>query len=405
MELNLIAISVQAVGTLLVAALLWQLTRVIPGRFLRYWSAGWVALALALFALRIAAGDPLPAAVRSAWLAVYCLGGYLFGYLLWAGFRDFARGRPAGRWDLLVIAPLAAFGVAAPVSVPDANRLLPYHAPLLAVFFVLALVETFAPPRTPGRPVVGRVVVRVSLLVLAGLYGLFGPVLYWAAPGDAGEPRYLALTPVYDALAKLGLAFGMVLLATDRVREELEESNARLAAATEELARAARTDALTGLLNRRGYDELLAGKADRPFAGCLVVIDLNDLKRLNDTRGHQAGDAALQLVARALRVCVRVTDPIFRMGGDEFLVILPGGSAADLAARMGRIDQSLTGQRLPNAPDPLDLTVAWGVAEFAAGSDLAAAVARADRAMYVQKQARKSTSQAPGAQGHGEGKN
>ena len=56
MELNLIAISVQAVGTLLVAGLLWQLTRVIPGRFLRYWSAGWVALAIALFALRIAAG-------------------------------------------------------------------------------------------------------------------------------------------------------------------------------------------------------------------------------------------------------------------------------------------------------------------------------------------------------------
>jgi diguanylate cyclase (GGDEF)-like protein len=395
MELNLIAVSVQAVGTLLVAALLWQLTRVIPGRFLRYWSAGWVALAIALFALRIAAGRPLPAVVRPAWLAVYCLGGYLFGYLLWAGFRDFARGRPADRRDLWVIAPLAAFGVAAPLAIPDPNRLLPFHAPLLAVFFVLALAETFAPPRTPGRPVVGRVVVRVALLVLAVLYALYGPVLYWTVTGGGEEPKYLALAPVYDALAKLGLAFGMMLLATDRVQAELEETNGRLAAATEELARAARTDALTGLLNRRAYEELLAAKAGHPFAGSLVVIDLNDLKPLNDTHGHHAGDAALQLVARALRVCVRVTDPIFRMGGDEFLVVLPGGSAADLAARMGRIDQALKGQRLPDVPAPLDLTVAWGVAEFAAGSDLAAAVARADRAMYGQKQARKDAATRP----------
>src|SRR5438105_944058 len=187
MELNLIAISVQAVGTLLTAALLWQLTRVIPGRFLRYWSAGWAALAAA--------------------------------------------------------------------------------------------------------------------------FSHFGPVLYWAVYVANVEPEYLTLAPVYDALGELGLAFGMLLLTTERVQAELEEKNRRLAEATEELARAARTDALTGLLNRRAYEELLAEPAGRADAGSLAVIDLNDLKPLNDTRGHHAGDAAPQLVARSLRVHFRVTHP------------------------------------------------------------------------------------------------
>src|SRR5687768_13312689 len=110
MVLNLIAISVQAVGTLLVAALLWQLTRVIGGRFLRYWSAGWVALTVALFGLRVSVSPAAPDWVRPPWLAVYCVGGYVFGFLLWAGFRDYARGRPIRRADLIGFAPVAVLG-------------------------------------------------------------------------------------------------------------------------------------------------------------------------------------------------------------------------------------------------------------------------------------------------------
>src|SRR5687768_8671526 len=118
MELNPIAIFMQAVGTLLMAALLRQLTRVIPGRFLQYWSTGWATHALALFALLVAVTRGLPPAVKPAALTAFCLGEYLFGYLLWAGFRDFARGRPVDRRDLWLLVPLAAFAVAAPAVAP-----------------------------------------------------------------------------------------------------------------------------------------------------------------------------------------------------------------------------------------------------------------------------------------------
>ena len=68
----------------------------------------------------------------------------------------------------------------------------------------------------------------------------------------------------------------------------------------------------------------------------MAVVDLNFLKQINDTSGHAAGDAAIMHVARALRTHFRITDPIFRVGGDEFLVILEGGRSADLTLRPTR---------------------------------------------------------------------
>jgi diguanylate cyclase (GGDEF)-like protein len=390
MQLNLIATPVQAIGTLLVAVLLWQLTRIVAGRFLGYWSVGWMALAAALSGLLLARNPDVPPDRRVVGLIVYCLGEYLFGYLVWAGLRNYARGLPVGRSDLWILAPLVGFGAIAPFAFSDIDHLFPLHAPLLALLFILALTETFRSPRAANRPLVGLRIVRLALVALVLLFAHYGPVLYWVVYRDDGvKPAYLTLSSMYDTMAELGLAFGMLVLTTEWVQAELEEKNRQLAAATEQLAHAARTDALTGLFNRRGYDELLATQAGTPFSGSLVAIDLNNLKPINDTHGHLAGDAALQLVARALRVCFRVTDPIFRMGGDEFLVVLPGGSAVDVAARMERIDKALLGQRLPDVAATVDLTIAWGVAEFATGDELAPAVGKADSAMYGRKQSRR----------------
>ena len=160
--------------------------------------------------------------------------------------------------------------------------------------------------------------------------------------------QYLHYTSLYDGLVEILLGFGMVILGTDSVRRELEtknrelaETNKRLEEASEELAVAARTDPLTGLLNRRGLDAMLGDSAGRSFAGSLAVVDMNDLKKLNDSTGHAAGDAAILHVARAPRDQFRVTDPIFRTGGDEFLVILEGAHSMDLANRMAALDNAL----------------------------------------------------------------
>jgi len=222
------------------------------------------------------------------------------------------------------------------------------------------------------------------------LFWHYAAVMGWAVtrtpPRDLEYLHYAAL---YDALAETVLAFGMVVLGADAVRRELAESHRRMAEASEQLAVAARTDPLTGLLNRRAFEAMQAERAGGPFAGSVAVVDLNDLKRINDTVGHAAGDAAIQFVARALRTHFRITDPVFRVGGDEFFVVLEGGRSADLACRLESVDAALRGLRLPGVGEPTDVVIAWGMADFDSAAGLPDALARADAAMYLCKARRK----------------
>jgi diguanylate cyclase (GGDEF)-like protein len=113
-----------------------------------------------------------------------------------------------------------------------------------------------------------------------------------------------------------------------------------------ELARLSRSDPLTGCLNRRGFTERFeAERSDhvrydgRPLG--LIVIDLDDFKAVNDTRGHAAGDDLLCRVAAALAADLRPSDVLGRLGGDEFAVLLPETGPEELRAAAGRIGRHL----------------------------------------------------------------
>lgn len=378
MELSHLAFNIQALSIPPVAVLLWQLTRAVRGRFLVYWTAAWVVLAAALLCLRLAILPDVaqhPVAVRIAF-SLYCCFEYVAGFLVWAGCRDLTTGAPLRRDVWVLVLPLA-FGFAVPWFFPSTDHVFAFHAPLFGMFFLLALAATRGYRAGASHPSFGISIVRLCLLLLGLLFVHYGPVTYWAVWFNNGRPlEYMLLNPMYDALGEVGLAFGMAILAIERVRDEL--------------ASAARTDPLTGLLNRRAFDALAAEWAGTKLAGSVAVVDLNGLKALNDRHGHAAGDAAIQLVARALKGQFRITDPVFRTGGDEFLVILEGSHAAEMTGRMTALDAALKAQRLPGVPGVLDLVVAWGLADFAAPADIPAAIERADQAMYACKSARKT---------------
>ncbi|MEZ4503074.1 MAG: GGDEF domain-containing protein [Dehalococcoidia bacterium] len=160
------------------------------------------------------------------------------------------------------------------------------------------------------------------------------------------------------------------------------------------LALDATTDALTGIANRRRFDQFLdeqvraAIDQDQPLS--LLFLDLDHFKRLNDTHGHVAGDRMLTQVAAALRSEVRVADLLARYGGEEFCVVMPNAGAAAATAAAERLRQAVE-QVTVNQVDgnPIGTTVSVGVVTFVHDRHESAVelLADADAALYVAKRA------------------
>jgi len=158
-----------------------------------------------------------------------------------------------------------------------------------------------------------------------------------------------------------------------------------------ELRELASTDELTGLANRRQFMQRLEEELERlrrqtTRAACVLMLDLDHFKRVNDQHGHAAGDRLLQHFAQLLRQELRSVDTPARMGGEEFAVILPG---TDLAAAQGiaqRICERLAAQPFHAGAQQLNVTVSVGVAALdAADLSADAVLARADAALYRAK--------------------
>jgi diguanylate cyclase (GGDEF)-like protein len=177
---------------------------------------------------------------------------------------------------------------------------------------------------------------------------------------------------------------------------ELEETNRRLQEANRALQKLSLHDALTGLANRRHFDETLdvewrrALRAGEPVS--LLLIDVDSFKAFNDTYGHPHGDAVLRTVADTLRAgAQRASDLVARYGGEEFAVLLPGvgrEAAQDRAEALRASIESLRIQHQRSVTGPW-VTVSAGAATLVPepGSSPASLVAEADRALYAAKAA------------------
>jgi diguanylate cyclase (GGDEF)-like protein len=151
-------------------------------------------------------------------------------------------------------------------------------------------------------------------------------------------------------------------------------------------------DGLTGLYNRRAFNELLVstiGNEDRRPGGSigLVMLDLDYFKKLNDTYGHPAGDAALRSLARLLNQHLRKGDHAARYGGEEFVVILPGADEDRATQAAERLREALEKHRFVHEGARIALSASLGVAVWPAdGKDPDALLAAADRGLYAAKQ-------------------
>ena len=213
-----------------------------------------------------------------------------------------------------------------------------------------------------------------------------------ASDVEAGKPgAHIPAMHSNREVEKLSVALGhmthRLLAAREAMEEKVRQRTLELEAANRALDLQARTDALTGLLNRRGFETqmafglAMARRSGRPLS--LITVDVDHFKRVNDTYGHEAGDEVLRRLARTLEERLRGSDVVARLGGEEFVVLLPD---TDLAGAQA-IAQALV-QAMAEQQDPVvgTITVSAGVASMRGmqdnGTDM---LRRGDSALYEAK--------------------
>ena len=202
-----------------------------------------------------------------------------------------------------------------------------------------------------------------------------------AAPG--GEP--LGTLCVFDDRARDVSDFDVEALAELAGMVEAEIASLSLAIG----------DELTGLSNRRGFEmlgeRLIAAAARLRLPVSVLYADLDNMKLINDTYGHEAGDRALTRTAAILAGSLRGSDLIARLGGDEFCALLIGRGARAVPTLVSRVEENVAALNAAGE-EPFELSLSLGVAESAAGegADLWGLVARADAKMFEAKRKKKA---------------
>ena len=339
---------------------------------LSFWGSAMLAGAagITLLALEIVAGRVVGIAGTATILAGTALS--------WTGARVFAGRRPSLP---LILAGPAAWALVR--ALPwDATALLPQTLALgIGAGYTLAAAAELW--RGQAEPLQSRRA-AVALLLLHAVFYAGRAVMLLFVSGEAYPPAAASVLMFEALLHTIGMAF--LLLALMKERAELR--------ATTQLRDLAMHDGLTGLGNRRQFDETLetefrrAVRNRQPLA--LLMIDVDHFKAFNDTYGHQSGDDALCAVASAIGQAVRRPgDLAARYGGEEFAVLLPGTGEGSAALLAEVIHAAIAGLRIQHAGGAQGLvTVSIGVAAITpnAGSSRPDKLVRAaDRALYEAK--------------------
>jgi diguanylate cyclase (GGDEF)-like protein len=359
-----------SVFTACVSLLAWR-NRRLTGM---WWFAGAMIVGLVKLILQGLEGKVPP--VLSSMLANEL---YLVSFTMqWMGLRWFVVRQPLrSRWPWIGLAL-----VLATYSVLYLGKI-PYTGNVVNIPFVMVCGASAWMLFRHGRPpfaVVSRVtaVVLCGSMCVAAYRAALTNLRYirpWETVHAQSDPRWL-----------YSLA-GMAFLATCMVMCDLWFLVTEL---NRELAEQARTDSLTGTLNRRAMEEAALREMARStrygYHLCMIMIDIDNFKHLNDTRGHAAGDCALQAFTRQIQTMLRRQDLLARTGGDEFTILLPDTQAAAGITAAERVREAIEALEVPYESGPIKFTVSAGVAQLnPAQGGWEGMMKRADEAMYEAK--------------------
>ena len=313
------------------------------------------------------------------------------------------------------------------------SRLMPMHVSMDAAGVITAIGPTLAQllpePTAVGRSFFDVMQVRrpAEIKSVAELIGHMGNRLHLVPTGLEGISLRGLAVPSHGGGVLINLSFGIGVIeavrqhaltnadfaptdlavemlylveAKSAVMAELRSLNLRLQGAKQAAEEQALSDTLTGLRNRRALDATLGGLIAQGISFGLMHIDLDYFKQVNDTRGHAAGDHVLRAVALVLLRETRASDTVARVGGDEFVIVLPASvDVAQLTQIARRIIDKLT-QPIDFAGGPCRISASIGltVSTYYDRPDADRMLSDADNALYASKRAGRSQAQvfAPG---------
>jgi diguanylate cyclase len=212
------------------------------------------------------------------------------------------------------------------------------------------------------------------------------------------------ITQLQDVLAEVISETRIIQINAQRSRDDLRASKQRVEIAEKrinelqgELDKAStlvRHDQLTGTLNRRGLEETfeieISRSQRRSSPLCVALLDIDNFKKLNDSFGHDAGDAALIHLVTVIRETLRPQDTLARFGGEEFVILLPDTAIDDAKKALVRLQRELTKRIFLNDNEKILITFSAGVTDYRSDDTQASVIKRGDEAMYAAKKAGKN---------------
>lgn len=218
------------------------------------------------------------------------------------------------------------------------------------------------------------------------LYGILHLGLWFYRPGVLNSELEILQTVAFAlVMAEITVIGGFI----SGLRGKLRQRNRELGEAMEQIQELVNVDALTGVYNRRRLFEVISEERNRytrvPGSFSLCLMDIDHFKEVNDTYGHQAGDAILQAVARSVADGLRAIDCFGRYGGEEFLLVLPQTPLEGARIKAERVREAIASLRFPDIGDNFRITVSVGVAEYHRNESTDDTLLRADQALYAAK--------------------
>jgi diguanylate cyclase (GGDEF)-like protein len=335
---------------------------------LAWWGAAYLVggFSVAAWSLEGLVSPPMPTGIANALLFIAC-------GMMWNAARVF-HGRP-------VLASALIGGAATWLFACTFTDFAQWPAARIVLSSIIVASYTFATAAElwrERRKTLRRRWPAIFVPMLHAAVFLFPIPLASLLPADRGTVTlttgWVALFVLETMLYAVGTAFIVLVLATERTMRIHRD--------------AAMTDELTGVLNRRGVlqaaQRLIAQQAQKGEAISALMFDLDHFKSINDKFGHSIGDQALQLFAATASISMRTSDIVGRLGGEEFVALLPG-SLADAKVVAERVRSAFQAAGVTVAGHGLYATVSIGAASGQPGTDIVALLAAADAALYRAK--------------------